>query len=67
MKTLLHISTDNLSLDTYYRYVILRNTIHQEMMEIPDRKYLDLVSELRVKHAEEKIIAKMEKAALTNL
>jgi hypothetical protein len=30
-------------------------------------KFLDLVSELRVKHEEEEIIAKMERAALTNL
>jgi hypothetical protein len=37
------------------------------MMEVPDRKFLDLVSELRIRHAEEEICAKMEKAALTNL
>lgn len=34
------------------------------MREEPDIKFLDLVSELRVKYEEEEIIAKMEKTAL---
>ena len=61
------IKTEDLSLDRYCRYVRLRQRIHQEMVEVPDRKFLDLVSELRVNHLEEEITEKMEKAAVSNL
>ena len=45
------ITTENLSLDRYYKYIFMRETIHQEMVEMQNREFMDLVSELRVKYA----------------
>jgi PAS domain-containing protein len=57
----------SVSLDAYFRFVVLRENIHLEMKESPEVQFLDLVSELRVKHEEAEIVKKMERAALINL
>lgn len=54
-------------MDKYYRYYLLKDKIHQERMEEPNRQFLDLVSELQVKREEHQILKKFEKAAIVNL
>ena len=60
MKTLLDIKENELTLDKYYKYVRLKNMIFRETSEIPSKDFLDLLSEIKVKDIEEKIIKKFE-------
>lgn len=44
LKNLLLIKYQELPFDKYYRYSLLKERIHQEMMEEPNKQFLDLVS-----------------------
>ena len=46
-----------LSWDRCYRYLQLRSLLHSQLVEQPGRRFLDLVSELRVKAEEERFLA----------
>lgn len=49
MKMLLEIKEDDLPLDKFYKYSRLKKMIHQEISEIPNQDFLDLLSEIKVK------------------
>jgi hypothetical protein len=58
MKTLLDIKENELTLDKYCKYVRLKNMIYRETSEIPSKDFLDLLSEIKVKDIEDKILKK---------
>jgi len=58
---------EEIPLSMYYKFYLLKRKIHTEMIEEPDKIFLDLVSELYVKENERIILNKFEQAALTNL
>jgi len=43
------IKYQELPYDKYYRFNFLKEKIHKEMCEEPNKQFLDLVSELQVK------------------
>lgn len=44
LKNLLLIKYEELALEQYYRYDVLKMRIHRDMCEEPSNKFLDLVS-----------------------
>lgn len=58
LKNLLLIKYQELSYDKYYKYTFMKEKIHKEMCEEPNKNFLDLVSELRVKREEDLILKK---------
>jgi len=57
LKKLLSIQFNELSFEMYYKYNFLKNKIHNEMEEEPNKIFLDLVSELLVKKDERIILS----------